>query len=312
MEGPLYITNSILDKQNSKEATSKEGQYMDAQAFFRELDSIPDIPTLRSTVVKINKMLQDYDTSIKELSSIIEKDQAIVAKILRLVNATFYGFRSEIRNIPHAIVVLGFNAVRNAVASVSIIKAFSQEKGLEGFKTTNFWKHSIGVAVTSRYLSEQARLDLPEDCFVAGLLHDLGKVILAHYFTALFTRVWKLVQEDSLSFYEAEEKILPVNHAQIGGHLMEKWNFPATLIDSITYHHAFKTSVPNLNQLAILHTANSIVNRYKAGSAVTGGRSPINPEAKKILPRQIETVSEWFPSMSTEIDSACELFLAQE
>jgi len=285
---------------------------VDARVFLKALDSIPDIPTLRSTVVKVNRMLQDYDTSIKRLSSLIEKDQAIVAKILRLVNATFYGFRSEIRNIPHAIVVLGFNAVRNAVVSVSIIKAFSEEKGLQGFEITNFWKHSIGVAVTCRYLSEQTRLDLPDDCFVAGLLHDLGKVILAHYFTELFSRVWNLVREDGLSFHEAEEKILPVNHAQIGGHLMEKWHFPASLIDSITYHHALKTPVANLNQLAILHTADAIVNRYKPDSAVTRGLSLIDPVAKRTLPGPIETVSEWFPNIAAEINSACEFFLAQE
>jgi HD-like signal output (HDOD) protein len=94
---------------------------MDAQEFFSQLVNIPDIPTPQNTVTKINKMLQDYETSIKTLTSFIEKGQVILAKILRVVNSTFYGFRSKTRSIPHPIVVLGFNAVRNVVVSVSII-----------------------------------------------------------------------------------------------------------------------------------------------------------------------------------------------
>ncbi|MBE9571600.1 MAG: HDOD domain-containing protein, partial [Proteobacteria bacterium] len=154
---------------------------MDAQTFFKKLDSIPDIPTLPSIVITVNKMLQDYDTSIKNLSKAIEKDQSMVTKILRLVNSTFYGFRSRIKNIPHAIIVLGFNTIRNAVVSVSVIKTFSEKDICEGVEIEEFWKHSVAVAVTSRYLAEQTRLDSPEDCFVSGLLHDIGKLVLYQY-----------------------------------------------------------------------------------------------------------------------------------
>jgi len=285
---------------------------MDAQTFLKRLDSIPDIPTLPNIVIKVNKLLQDYDTSIKKLSKIIEKDQAMVTKILKLVNSTFYGLRSRIRNIPHAVIVLGFNTIRNAVVSVSIIKTFSKEETFEGFDITEFWKHSIGVAVTSRYLSEQTRLDSPDDCFVSGLLHDIGKVVLSQYFTELFGLVWKSVKEDGLSFYEAEQKLLPVNHAQIGGYLTKKWQFPVSLIDNITYHHAIRKSVANLNQLIIVHTANTIANSYEIDSGVTPDFSSIDPEAKRIMSGRLETISDWFPSIAVEIESACELFLEEE
>jgi len=285
---------------------------MDAQTFLKRLDSIPDIPTLPNIVIEVNKLLQDYDTSIKKLSKIIEKDQAMVTKILRLVNSTFYGFRSRIRNIPHAVIILGFNTIRNAVVSVSIIKTFSGEKAFGGLEITDFWKHSIGVAVTSRYLSEQTKLDSPDDCFVSGLLHDIGKVVLSQNFTDLFGLVWKSVKEDGLSFYEAEQKLLPVNHAQIGGHLAKKWQFPANLIDSITYHHAISKSVSNLNQLLIVHAANTIANSYEIDSGVTPDFSSIDPEAKRIMSGRLETISDWFPSIAVEIESACELFLEEE
>ena len=285
---------------------------MDSQTFLKKLDSIPDIPTLPNIVIEVNKMLQDYDTSIKKLGNIIEKDQAMVTKILRLVNSSFYGFRSKIKNISHAIIILGFNTIKNAVVSVSIIKTFSGKKTFEGFDITDFWKHSVGVAVTSMYLSEQTKLDSPDDCFVVGLLHDIGKVVLAQYFTGLFDGVWKSIKEDGLSFSEAEQKLLPVNHARIGGYLAKKWQFPASLIDSITYHHAIRKSVANLNQLLIVHTANNIVNSYKVDSGITPVFSSMDPEAKKAMAGQLETVSDWLPDVATEIESACEFFLKEE
>ncbi len=285
---------------------------MDAQTFLKRLDSIPDIPTLPNIVVKVNEMLQDDDTSIKKLSKVIEKDLSIVTKILRLVNSTFYGFRSKITSISHAVIVLGFNTIRNAVVSVSIIKTFSGEKSFEGFEITDFWKHSIGVAVTSRYLAEQTRLDSPDDCFVSGLLHDIGKVVLSQHFTELFGLVWKSVKEHGLSFYEVEQNMIPVNHAQMGGHLAKKLQFPDSLIDSITYHHAVRKSASNLNQLLIVHAADKIVNNYKGDLEMRPDFSMIDPEARKVLAGQLETVSDWFPKVAVEIESACEFFIKEE
>jgi len=94
---------------------------MDAETFFKRLHSIPDIPTLPTIFTEVNKLLQDYDAPIKRLGAIIEKDQAMVTKILKLVNSTFYGFSSQITNINHAVIILGFNTIRNAIVSVSII-----------------------------------------------------------------------------------------------------------------------------------------------------------------------------------------------
>jgi putative nucleotidyltransferase with HDIG domain len=285
---------------------------MEANAFFKKLEGIPDIPTLPNIVFKVNKMLEDYDVPIKELSAILEKDQAMVTKILKLVNSSFYGFRSRIHSISHAVVILGFNTVRNALVSVSIIKAFSRKEPGAGFDITDFWKHSIGVAVTSRYLSEQSKLDSPDDCFVAGLLHDIGKVILAQHFTKLFDRVWESARVEGKSFFEAEQELLPVNHAQIGGYLTKRWQFPDSLIDTIGNHHAVRKSVSNFEQLLIVHAADHLVNNYQADSGTVSNLSSIYPEAKRLLFRQVDTVSDWFPNVANEIDSACEFFLTED
>jgi len=285
---------------------------LDSKTFFEKLERIPDIPTLPNVVIKVNEMLRDEDTSIQKLTKIIENDQAMVAKILKLVNSTFYGFRAKIKNIPHAVIILGFNTLRNAIVSVSIVKAFSGKEGIEGFEITDFWKHSVAVAVTCRYLAEQTKLDAPNDCFIAGLLHDIGKVVLSQNFTELFVKVWNLVKKDDLSFNEAEKELLPVTHCQIGGYLAEKWQFPRTLVESTTYHHSIKKTVTDLNQLIIIHTADTIVNSYNPGSKGSQVFSSLDSEAKRRMSEQLTTVSEWFPKLSEEIDSACEFFLKKE
>lgn len=284
---------------------------MDSRTFLRKLDSISDIPTLPTVVLKVNKMLQDYDTSIKDLSKTIEKDQAIVSKILRLVNSAFYGFRSRINTIHHAVTILGFNTVRNAVVSVSIIDAFSGKASAREFDITAFWKHSVAVAVTSRYLADRTRLVTPDEAFVAGILHDVGKVVLAQYFKELFGQVWVATREQGLSFYEAEKKLLPVNHTQIGGHLAKKWQLPASLFEAISYHHAVRKSATHFNLLMVVHVADIIVNNYKSDSESEPDFSGIYPEAAKTMAVELKSVPDWFPDVVTEIESACAFFLEE-
>ena len=285
---------------------------MDSKLFLKKLDRIEDLPTLPSIAMEVNKMLEDFDTSIKKLSERIEKDQAMVFKILKLVNSAFFGVRSKVSNIPHAVVLLGFNTVRNAVVSVSIIDAFSTKEVLDGFDITDFWKHSVAVAVTSRYLAEKTRLHTPDDCFIGGLLHDIGKVVLAQHFQDIFKQIWRSVKEDNLSFYDAEKSEAPIDHAKIGGHLAKKWQLPMGLVDAIRCHHAVRKGSHDINLLMIVYAADIIVNSYRDDSGVKIKRSEIYPDVVKAMRTQLDTVSDWFPGVSKEIESACKFFVKEE
>ena len=282
---------------------------MDAKTILKKLDRIEGLPTLPAIAMEVNKMLLDYDTSINKLSERLVKDQAMVSKILKLVNSAFFGFRGKISNISHAIVVLGFNTIRNAVVSVSIIDAFSSKETFDGFDVTELWKHSVAVAVTSKHLAEKAKIHSADDCFIGGLLHDIGKVILIQYFKELFQKVCLSVKVNNQSFYEAEKSEIPIDHAQIGGHLAKKWQLPAGLVDAIRYHHDVRPSVNDLNLLMIIHVADIIVNTHGTDSKAKLKLSDVHPGAVKVLRGQLGTVSDWYPAVSLEIESACKFFL---
>jgi len=284
---------------------------MESNKIFKKLDRMEELPTLPAIAMEVNKMLQDYETSIKDLALVIEKDQAMVPKILKLVNSSFFGFQSKISNLTRAIMLLGFNTVRNAVVSVSIIKAFSIKDGLEGFDITEFWTHSVGVATISRYLAEKIRCQFLEDAFTGGLLHDIGKIILVQSFPDLFKKVWMAAKENNLSFYEAEEKELSINHARIGGYLAKKWKLPQDLVDVIQYHHKVRKSIQNPDLLMVVHVADIIINSYADGSLTEIDLSVIYPDAREIMKSELETMTDWFPGVLEDINSACQFFLKE-
>ena len=285
---------------------------MDSKTMMKKLERIEDLPTLPTILFEVNTLLEDINTSAKKLSDTIEKDQSMVVKILKLVNSAFYGFRSTISDISNAIVLLGFNTIRNAVISVSIIKAFSGKNDLEGFDITEFWKHSIAVAVTSKRLAEKCRVEAPDNCFVAGLVHDIGKLVLSQYFQDLFTRVWITAQKENLTFYEAEKKEISVKHPMIGSILAKKWQFPDHLVDAVKCHHAVRKSVSNYELLLIVYGADIIVNHCEMEPEKSIDLSAVHPDAVEMLGSYLENTGEWYEKLKAEIESACDFFLKEE
>ncbi len=284
---------------------------MDAETFLKGLNDIRDIPTLPVIAVKVNKMLDDLNVTSGQLSDTIEKDPALVSRLLKLVNSAFYGFQAQINSISHAITILGFNTVRNTIISASVIKSFSRRDFWEGFNISDFWKHSVAVAVTAKYLAGKNRLCTPDEAFVSGILHDVGKIVLAQYYQDTFKEILALMREQSQPFNETEMKLLPANHAQIGGYMARKWQLPDNLSETIIHHHFFEDAAPDLGPVQILYMADFLVNNYRPDLEDSTSLFGINSVAEKIFKDQLETLSEWFPEVQTNIDSACQFFLEE-
>jgi len=285
---------------------------MDEQQFLKQLNKIRDIPTLPTIVFELNQLLEDSETSIVKVSETIEKDQAVTLKILKLVNSAFYGFKSGVSDIRHAVVMLGFNAVRNAIVSVSIIDALPKSLLFQDFEMGAFWKHSLAVAVTSKNIAQKAGVGSPDNCFVGGLLHDVGKVIMAQYFQDMFIKVWTYMQKECLSFHEAEQHELAVDHAMIGGHLARRWSLPDGLIEAIRWHQDFQPEIPNANFVMIIYLANILVNSYDENPECAIDMAALHPNAVKFLMDQLEDISDWYYGLTDEIEAAYSLFLVPE
>jgi putative nucleotidyltransferase with HDIG domain len=285
---------------------------MDEKQILQRLNKIKEIPTLPTIVLELNRHLQDPETSIAKVSETIEKDQAMALKILKLVNSAFYGFKSRISDVKNAVVLLGYNAVRNAIVSVSVINALPKNLVFQDFEMRDFWKHSLAVAVTSKNIAQKAGGESPDNCFVGGLLHDVGKVIMAQYLQDLFVKVWTCMQNEYLPFYEAEQQELPIDHSAIGAHLARRWQLPKGLIDAISWHHAFQPQIPNAGFVKIIYLADILVNSYDENPDCAIDMSAMHPEAIKFLMGQLDNSADWYAGLAHEIEAAHSFFLDSE
>lgn len=234
-------------------ATSRKNA--DPHRIKRITESIIGLPTLPTVVAKMIELVDNPRTSASSLARLIASDQALTARILKLANSAYYGFSREISTVNMAIVVLGFNTVKDMGLSLSVFEAFKSDKGDTSFDLTRFWEHSIACGIASRMLARGYRTRYSAEAFVAGLLHDIGKVILNQYFKNEFSSIIA-AQKEGVTLEDAEVEVIGTTHSQIGAWLADKWNLPRIISRTIKYHHApWETNKEQLF-VAFVHLAN--------------------------------------------------------
>lgn len=196
---------------------------------YKTINSISDLLTLPDVVSRINELIRDPGTSASDITNVISQDISLSAKVLKLVNSSFYGFNRQITSINYAIVILGFNAIRNLAISAFMFDLYKSD--IEGFNSHEFWKFSINSAAASQIVAEAGNHPKCEDAFMAGLMHDVGIVIMSQYFTDDFKKAMKLANEKNISFLEAQREILDYDHHEVGAALLDKWNLPVEMIE---------------------------------------------------------------------------------
>ncbi len=202
----------------------------------RIVQTIEQIPTLPIISEHIQTLLKDDDVSVKQLEEIIEKDPPLAAKLLKLVNSSFYGLLNKISSIEHALVILGFKEVRNVVLGFSIQRHFTPSTG--AFDPKRFWKHSIICSQVAKYLGKHFNAMDDGTFFLSGLIHDIGKLVIEQYFQDEFGEIIDYIEKNNATFSQAEKEILGVTHYQIGAKLLQQWHFPKKVTMQIFYHHA--------------------------------------------------------------------------
>jgi putative nucleotidyltransferase with HDIG domain len=203
----------------------------------REVEEIGALPTLPEIPMKIIQLIADRDSSMDDIAKIIERDPSLTANILKVANSAYYGMPQKVASLNLALTILGLNDLINIVTSISIVRMFTSKKRADGFDRIKFWRHSFGCATASRMLAKEMRFDMQGIDFVAGLLHDIGKLIIDQYFHLKLRQIWSQQEKDELSLLEAEVSVMSVDHATLGSWLAQKWELPSILIESITFHH---------------------------------------------------------------------------
>jgi len=249
----------------------------------RKLERMSDLPGLPSVVFEAIHLLHQPDITIERLSSSIQLDQAIVSKILRLVNSSFYGYQGKIGSLSQALVLLGFNTVRNAILSISILDIFSGIDKDDSFDPRLFWLHAIGTGVISQVISHQLKHPRVEDFFISGLLHDIGKLAIIKLFPEDFFQILKEVKEKDISIIEGENGMLGINHTEIGHRLARNWMLPIEIQEAIGFHHYPWNAKENRAMSATVYLSDCLCRALDIGYGGDSLVPEIDPKALTIL-----------------------------
>lgn len=201
------------------------------------LKSVDMIPAFPAAIQKVAELLRDEDYAVADVVNVIKHDQAIAAIILKISNSAYFGARQKIRTIHDAVVFLGQQQLNRAVQTAGISRIY--QKGGKGYalQAKDFWEHSVAVALMSQILCKKIQGREDPVLYTAALLHDVGKVIMGEYVHEYFQKIIDRVKERKCSFLDAEEELIGINHADLGGRIAGHWNFPPEIRDAIAYHH---------------------------------------------------------------------------
>ncbi|HEB57216.1 MAG TPA: HDOD domain-containing protein [Gammaproteobacteria bacterium] len=215
--------------------------------------SLPDI------AIRLNDMVNDSNCSIADIGSLISQDAALSARLLKIVNSSFYGFPSKIDTISMAITVIGTRQLRDLVLATSVIGKFQQlPEGLISIDT--FWYHNLICATATRLIAAKLQIRNSERFFIAGLLHDVGKLVMYLTEPELSRKVLQRMHEPHEDITQLELDAFGFDHATLGGELLRQWKLPESLIEPVSYHHRPTDAENYAQETAAVSLANAIAN----------------------------------------------------
>ena len=236
-----------------------EASEQDAQQLKnRILKSLGDLPPMHEVVTKAQEIMADPNSNVEDLAAIIETDQSIVVKILKLINSAYYGLGRDVSSINQACNLLGFRALRELIVAVGVSNVLGRKLKGYGFESGELWLHSIATGFCSRILAEKKNRELASDAYTGGLLHDVGKIILDLYVLERKAAFDDFMKDETRMVLDAEKAILGFDHAEIASDICRKWHIPENVTIAIQYHHY--PSLSKGSELAhIVHAADYLV-----------------------------------------------------
>jgi putative nucleotidyltransferase with HDIG domain len=235
---------------------SIETSRLDAQGvqeFRADVIARKNLPTIPTVLSRIIALTDSEDANGRDLVDVVEHDQSLTSKILRLANSAFFGQSRRVATIPRAVVLLGFSTVRNLALSVKVWETLGN--GVSRTHVEELWAHAVAVAVATRSLTKRLRAGDPDEAFTAGLLHDVGRLVIALRFREHY---WEAVggAGERGPVESLESATFGVDHAEIGGWMLEAWSLPAGIVEPVRLHH---TGIGRPGLAGVLAAANRLI-----------------------------------------------------
>ena len=266
---------------------------------------IDKMPAFPATVNKVIEICNNEDSSPADLNKIFSLDPVLTGKLLKLVNSTYFGLPQKIISLARAIIMLGMNTVKHLVLSTAIISSLGNRKNFKALDMDAFWRHSIGVGIISKLIARKRHVNRKklEEYFIAGLLHDIGKIPLNSKLSDKYQLAFEITEREHLPLNIVEEAFLEIDHTQSGRLIAEKWNLGPEITDTVTYHHSPENYQGK--QQDILYTvnlANYFANISKIG--FSGDRYPeeVVPEVFKQLFKRSNIALDFLENITAEVN----------
>jgi len=262
-----------------------------------KLSSIPDLPTLPQVATRLQAEISSPNASAGTISEIIREDPAISIKVLRVSNSPLYGLGKKVTDIRDAVRILGFKEVYNIVLSMSTLNLF---KGASHINYKDFWNHSLSVAFATKAIVDFTGKNSPaieaaklSDLFIAGLLHDIGILVLDQYLPHTYDTVRKaMTQMDDLPLYGLEYECLGISHGEVGEIVLKRWNIPGHITDAVAFHHNPEEVRANKELTEIVHIADFICNNQGIGNGAGAPSISFSDDAWANLDMSIEDITK--------------------
>jgi putative nucleotidyltransferase with HDIG domain len=260
---------------------------------------------LPSTITRALNILDDNNATAPEVGELLGYDQALAANVLQAANSSYLGYGPSCSNLPDAVMRLGFSRIKTLVLGVAVMGNLNGS--LPGYRlgAGELWGHARATAFAAQWIARTIFYSTPEDAYVAGLLHDIGKLLLDQFALADYERLFDLMGNYQLAFYQVEQRMFGIDHAQIGGMMAEKWKFPQTLVNAIQFHHSPDQSGIHRELGAIINLANAICPMDLAMMARMGKRS-VHPDTLRVLKITPEVVKKFQEKILVDYREASE------
>lgn len=234
------------------------------------VNKVDDMKALPEIINKLIALTDDPDSTVQDMEKVILQDQVLTTKILRLANSAYYGYARKISTVSQATILLGFQAIKG-IALASTVRTYLMDE-LRGYSLdkNELWSQSQTCAIISRFIAKSIKYSNPEEAYIAGLLRDIGKTVLNQHMEKEYMEVLSKMEENNISFLDAEKEVLGFGHTEIGEKIAEKWDFPKDLVEAICYHHT--PELANINPLlvSIVHVADAITMMMGIGLGLDG------------------------------------------